>query len=202
MKLCHLIDEENRNQYATELCPDIRIREEKIDGAIRTVLDALDETASVHVLAAFDGTDFTSPLPQIPEVIRLINQRMEGELELVHSTPAAYFEAVKADIDPSTLVQYEGEMRFGPVNHVHSETMGTNTDIKQGIWKVENTVIQVLEPLMSLVLAGRRRLRQGRGGFAVEIPAGHPRPRFHPWFRRSENQDRQLKPHRPGAVLG
>lgn len=45
-------------------------------------------------------------------------------------------------------------MRFGPVNHVHSETMGTNTDIKQGIWKVENTVIQVLEPLMSLVLAG------------------------------------------------
>lgn len=88
-------DEENRNQYATELCPDIRIREEKIDGAIRTVLDALDETASAHVLAAFDGTDFTSPLPQIPEVIRLINQRMEGELELVHSTPAAYFEAVK-----------------------------------------------------------------------------------------------------------
>ena len=87
MKLCHLIDEENRNQYATELCPDIRIREEKIDGAIRTVLDALDETASAHVLAAFDGTDFTSPLPQIPEVIRLINQRMEGELELVHSTP-------------------------------------------------------------------------------------------------------------------
>ena len=154
VKLCHLIDEENRNQYATELCPDIRIREEKIDGAIRTVLDALDETASAHVLAAFDGTDFTSPLPQIPEVIRLINQRMEGELELVHSTPAAYFEAVKADIDPSTLVQYEGEMRFGPVNHVHSETMGTNTDIKQGIWKVENTVIQVLEPLMSLVLAG------------------------------------------------
>ena len=65
----------------------------------------LFRSASAHVLAAFDGTDFTSPLPQIPEVIRLINQRMEGELELVHSTPAAYFEAVKADIDPSTLVQ-------------------------------------------------------------------------------------------------
>lgn len=153
-RLCHMIDEDYKRQFATELYPDIRIREDKIDESIRTVVDLLDETASEHVLAAFDGTDFTSPLPQIPEAIRMVNERMKGELELVHSTPAKYFAAVKADLDLSSLVHYEGEMRFGPVNHVHSETMGTNTDIKQKIWHAENTMIQIMEPLMSMVMAG------------------------------------------------
>lgn len=115
------------------------------------MLAALDETASEHVLAAFDGTDFTSPLPQIPEIIRQANRMCEGELELVHSTPAAYFAALRKDLRLDMLQEYEGEMRFGPVNHVHSETMGTNTDIKQASWRAENAVLQVLEPLSVLL---------------------------------------------------
>ena len=42
-------------------------------------------------------------------------------------------------------------MRFGPVNHIHSETMGTNTDIKQGIWYAENKIIHILEPLTGML---------------------------------------------------
>lgn len=151
VKLCHLADKEYCRQYAVELEPDIRIRKEKIRGALDTVLAALDETASEHVLAAFDGTDFTSPLPQIPEIIRQANRMCEGELELVHSTPAAYFAALRKDLRLDMLQEYEGEMRFGPVNHVHSETMGTNTDIKQASWRAENAVLQVLEPLSVLL---------------------------------------------------
>lgn len=153
VKLCHLISENEKNQYSTELDPDIRIREDKIDESIQKVMSLLDETASEHVFLGFDGTDFTSPLPQIPEIIDTVNEHMKGELELVHSTPAAYLKDVKADIDLDKLVKYEGEMRFGPVNHVHSETMGTNTDIKQAIWYAENKIIQVLEPLSSLLVA-------------------------------------------------
>lgn len=202
VKLCHLIDEENRNQYATELCPDIRIREEKIDGAIRTVLDALDETASAHVLAAFDGTDFTSPLPQIPEVIRLINQRMEGELELVHSTPAAYFEAVKGGHRPQHSGTVRGRDALRPRQPCTQRNHGHQHRHQAGHLEGGKHRYPSAGAADEPGAGGRRRLRQGRGGFAVEIPAGHPRPRFHPWFRRSENQDRQLKPHRPGTVLG
>lgn len=80
VRLCHLIDEEDKNQYATELNPDIRIREDKIDDAMNTVLSLLDETVSEHVLLGFDGTDFTSPLEQIPEVIQLVFGEIHREL--------------------------------------------------------------------------------------------------------------------------
>lgn len=152
-RLFHFIDGAYDHLYANELNPDIRIREDKIDEALDTVLQLLDETASKNVLAAFDGTDFTSPLKQIPEVIRIINARKKDELELVHSTPAVYFNELKKDLDLNSLLRYEGEMRFGPVNSVHSETMGTNTDIKQAIWKAENAVIHILEPLTCMVKA-------------------------------------------------
>ncbi len=151
VKLFHFADDNFKGEYATELNPEIRIREEKIDQAIDTVVSLLDETLSEHVLAGFDGTDFTSPLKEIPEAIRLVNEHKKGELELVHSNPVAYFEELKKDIDPDKLIHYEGEMRFGPVNHIHSETMGTNTDIKQGIWYAENKIIHILEPLTGML---------------------------------------------------
>lgn len=150
-RLFHLSDDNFRNQYSTELKPDRYIRKEKILPAIDTVVSLLDETLSEHVLAAFDGTDFTSPLKEIPQVINMVNELKKGELELVHSTPEKYFEEVKADIDKSKLIEYEGEMRFGPVNHVHSETMGTNTEIKQAIWNAENKIINILEPMTAML---------------------------------------------------
>lgn len=146
-KLCHFIDKGHKQFYATELTPDRRIREDKINSSLDRVLGLLDETLAEHELLGFDGTDFTSPLKEIPEVMRLVNEKKVGELELVHSTPQAYFAAARADIDPKKLQHYTGEMRFGPASHVHCETMGTNTEIKQGIWHAENTILQQLEPL-------------------------------------------------------
>ena len=104
VKLFHFADDNFKGEYATELNPEIRIREEKIDQAIDTVVSLLDETLSEHVLAGFDGTDFTSPLKEIPEAIRLVNEHKKGELELVHSNPVAYFEELKIDIDPDKLI--------------------------------------------------------------------------------------------------
>lgn len=78
VKLCHMVDSKYVNQYATELEPDIRIREEEIDSALKTVIGQLDETLAPNTLIAFDGTDFTSPLKEIPDVIELINQRYQG----------------------------------------------------------------------------------------------------------------------------
>ena len=69
VKLFHFADDNFKGEYATELNPEIRIREEKIDQAIDTVVSLLDETLSEHVLAGFDGTDFTSPLKEIPEAV-------------------------------------------------------------------------------------------------------------------------------------
>ena len=154
VRLCHMNDATFRNQYATELQPDFRIRAEKIEQSVETVMEQLSESASGHVFLAFDGTDFTSPLREVPQALKAANTIMAGRVELVHSNPVAYFEEVKQDIDPASLVHYEGEMRFGPVSHVHAETMGTNSEIKQAIFKAENTLIHYAEPLSAFAWVG------------------------------------------------
>ncbi len=153
VRLCHMNDEAFRNQYALELQTDIRIREEKIEESVNTVMELLSESAAEHVFLAFEGTDFTSPLKEIPEALKMANRIMDGKVQLVHSNPVAYFEEVKRDIDLASLKEYEGEMRFGPINHVHAETMGTNSEIKQAMFAAENTIIHYAEPLSALLLA-------------------------------------------------
>ena len=153
VRLCHMNDEAFRNQYALELQTDIRIREEKIEESVNTVMELLSESAAEHVFLAFEGTDFTSPLKEIPEALKMANRIMDGKVQLVHSNPVAYFEEVKQDIDLASLKEYEGEMRFGPINHVHAETMGTNSEIKQAMFAAENTIIHYAEPLSALLLA-------------------------------------------------
>ncbi|MBC7961145.1 MAG: hypothetical protein H7X94_14895, partial [Vallitaleaceae bacterium] len=152
VRLCHMNDEKFVKTYATEVQPDIRIREELIEESVTAVMGFLDESASENVFLAFEGTDFTSPLKDIPEAIKAANRIMDGKVNLVHSNPLLYFQEVKEDINQDSLVKYKGEMRFGPVNRVHCETMGTNTEIKQAMFHAENTIIYYAEPLSSFLM--------------------------------------------------
>ncbi len=152
-RLCHLNDAQHKKMYACLLEPDIRIRKEKIKECIETIMSDLTESASDEVFAAFDGTDFTSPFKEIPEVIQTTNALFKDELELVSSNPEIYFNEFKKTVDTEGLKQYTGEMRFGPVSHVHSETMGTNTDIKQASFHAENTLLNYSEPLSVIAQA-------------------------------------------------
>jgi len=160
--LCHMNDEAYKTRYATELAPDIRVREDKIEESVNAVLELLDESASENIFLAFDGTDFTSPLKEIPAALDAANRIMDGKVRLVHSTPVTYFNEVKADITPGSLVRYEGEIRFGPVSKVHSETMGTNSEIKQAMFRAENTILHYAEPLSTF-------LKANGGSFEKEI---------------------------------
>lgn len=151
VRLCHMNDEKFVKQYSTELQPDIRVREDLIEESVNTVLELLNESASQNVFLAFEGTDFTSPLKEIPAAIESANRIMEGKMELIHSNPLEYIKEVKEDVDLNSLVRYQGEMRFGPVNKVHCETMGTNSEIKQAMFHAENTIINYAEPLSSFL---------------------------------------------------
>jgi mannosylglycerate hydrolase len=154
VRLCHMIDERFRKHHAVELAPDIRIRQEEIARAARDAVQSVEEeSASDHVFLGFEGTDFTAPLKEIPEALRLANTLLAGEAEFIHSTPTEYFKEVKRDIDMTALARYQGEMRFGPVSHVHSETMGTNVEIKQAMFEAENLLINYAEPLTSMYKA-------------------------------------------------
>ena len=161
-RLCHLNDFEHKDMYSCILNPDIRIRKEKIREAIENIMADLCETASDDVFVAFDGTDFTSPFKEIPDPIRLINKEFDGEIEAVSSNPELYFEELRKSLAEKNLKKYSGEMRFGPVSHVHSETMGSNTSIKQLCFKAETALIYYAEPLSAI-------LKENGGKYEHEI---------------------------------
>ena len=152
-RLCHLNDENHKRMYATLLKPDIFVRKENIKECIDNVLNDLKESASDTVFAAFDGTDFTAPFKETTAAIEAANEMLKGEVELVSSNPRIYFDELRKSLDLDGLKQYVGEMRFGPVSHLHSETMGSNTEIKQASFHAENTLINYAEPLS--IMAGK-----------------------------------------------
>lgn len=151
-KLCHMIDEDFYTQHALELAPDIRIQEEEIKQAAQNVMASVEaDSVSKNVFLGFEGTDFTAPLKEIPKALEITNSIVD-DVEFIHSSPVEYFKHVKNDIDMSSLIRYQGEMRFGPVCHVHSETMGSNVEIKQAMFCAENLLINYAEPLMSIYM--------------------------------------------------
>lgn len=152
--LCHMIDEDKKHLYANEVLPDRRIREEEISGAVDKLIDDTNASNSDNVRIGFDGTDFIPPTREVPEAIEIAN-KIQDRLEFVHSNPVLYFEDFKKDVDIDKIRKYSGELRFGPVDHLHSETMGSNIELKIADFKAENKLINCAEPLnVFALLAG------------------------------------------------
>lgn len=154
-KLCHLIDEKNKDLYSDEKEPTRCIDKSQILEAIDELIKDTDESASSKVRVGFDGTDFIPATREVPEAIRIANS-IQNKLELVHSNPELYFAELENDLDKDKLVKYCGEMRFGPIEHLHSETMGSNIEIKIADYIAENKLIDSIEPLnvFSLISGG------------------------------------------------
>lgn len=146
-RLCHMADPRFRNHHAIELDRDIRIRPEKIRKAVEeTIGCAGPDTLCPESLLFFDGLDFSCPLSEMPEALRLANE-MCGDLgELVQSTPMEYFSELRASLDLASLYVHRGDLRFGPVDHVHTESMGANIEILRALGQAERTLINLAEP--------------------------------------------------------
>lgn len=145
-KLCHLIDEKNKDLYADEKEPTRVIDPSKIPEAIDDLIADTNESLSDNFRIGFDGTDFIPATKEIPKAIEIANG-MQDKLELVHSNPELYFADLESDIDIEKLQKYSGELRFGPIEHLHSETMGSNIEIKIADFNAENKLIGTIEPL-------------------------------------------------------
>ncbi len=145
-------DPEQSAQFAAELLPDIRIREEMIAQATGDVLHSTRNSHSDRVKVAFDGIDFSSPAPGLTRAINLSNASDSG-VELLISDLKGYFDELLADIDTSGLQVVEGEMRSGPIGAVHSETLSANTLIKQRVAAAENILLCHIEPFATFMTA-------------------------------------------------
>jgi mannosylglycerate hydrolase len=145
-KVNHPIDAQFYTQHAKELEPDIRIRNDKIRKAIDDLMEEVSVSKAEKTFLGFDGIDFSSPLAEIPESLKMANEVAGDEVEFVHSHINAYIEELREELDLSSLKEYSGELRFGPVWKVHTESMSANVDIKQRLLEAELTLINYAEP--------------------------------------------------------
>ena len=147
LRLCHMADKHFQMQNALEIDRDIRVRPERIrKGIEETIACAAPDSLCQESLLFFDGIDFSTPLAGMPEALRLANESCKDLGELVHSTPMAYFEELRAAVDIDSLYVHRGDLRSGPVDHVHTESMGANIEILRALSRAERTLINIAEP--------------------------------------------------------
>jgi len=149
-RLAHMVDSHFKNQYARELEPDIRVRKEMIAKALEDTMDSLKESAGQKAFMAFDGIDFSYPLKEVCEAIEYANELMGEEMEIVQSTPMAYFKELRKELKLDTLYNHCGEIRFGPIDALHSECMSANVELKIRNTQAENTMLYYAEPFSML----------------------------------------------------
>ncbi len=147
--LCHYVDRANHRHPATELCPDLRIREEEIHDAVLNVIQSVEGTVARKNLLAFDGIDFSTPLREIPAALGAANEIMNGDVKLIHSNLSDYFKAFRAEVDLSRLRVFRGEARYGPISKVHSETLSGTMPMKLKLFAAELELIQYAEMFQS-----------------------------------------------------
>ncbi|MBN1512264.1 MAG: hypothetical protein JXB13_09640 [Phycisphaerae bacterium] len=147
-RLSHMVDAPNRGRFALELDRDIRIRKELIrQGVEETIEAAASPSFCPDVLMGFDGIDFSMPVGEVAEAIRLANAECGDLAELIHSTPMAYFAELREKLDLAALPVHRGEMRMGPVDGVHTESMSANIEILRALGRAERTLLRNVEPL-------------------------------------------------------
>ncbi len=145
-RVAHPVDSHFYHQHARELEPDILIRKENITRAVQDFLEEVSVSNAKKTFLGFDGIDFSAPLAEMPEAIKLANEMTGDDVELVQSTILDYINEFREEVDLEGLTEYEGEMRFGPVWKVHTESMSANVDIKQRLRETEVTTLFFAEP--------------------------------------------------------
>lgn len=156
-KLAHMIDNNFYNQNAAELQQDIRIRKENILKAVKDVFNSVSDSLAQDTFLAFDGVDYSFPLSQIPEALCAAQEFFGNSVEILHSTPAQYFQDLREELDLKKLFRYCGELRYPPINKVHCGCLSANVELKQKANRAENILLNIAEPfsVFNMILGNR-----------------------------------------------
>lgn len=146
-KLCHMIDPHYSRFATLQLERDNRVREERIRTAVEETIGCAEpDTMVKDSLLFFDGIDFSQPMADMPEALRIANEQCQDLGELSMSNPLEYEKELREKINMDELYLHKGDIRMVAVDHVHSESMGANIEILRELGKAERSLIHVAEP--------------------------------------------------------
>lgn len=125
---------------------------EFVSTAFRAVADRAIKDSLSGQLLFMNGIDHMEPQPQIPEIIRLANQKLE-DVEIRHATFAEFLEALRAKT-PKDLQVIRGELRStavarGSQTYVLPNIMSSRIYLKTANAKCQTLLERWTEPFAS-----------------------------------------------------
>jgi len=148
-KVFHTADPDGYGWFYEVLDPETSFYPENIKKGMDRALKTVEGTAAPEVVLLFEGTDFTEPHPLTPDIFKELKKQYP-ELEIVHSTLAAYVADLKQALKGRTdLDVITGPMRDGPVGSIHTDVFSIHPEILIANSRAENTILRWAEPLSS-----------------------------------------------------
>lgn len=125
---------------------------EKLAAGYADALKATDATAFPQDRLFLNGTDFSTPQPQLTEMRRTLAAAVP-DTEFVHARLEEYAEALKAQADEAGLRTICGELRDGPAGDCSGNALASRIYLKMLNKRVQDVLIRQAEPLCAALAA-------------------------------------------------
>jgi mannosylglycerate hydrolase len=149
-KTFHLCDPKNYSSFHFLTEPETGFNPDKIKEGFKRTIATLKNTAFPEHLLFFDGTDFTEPHPETSDIIKLANEILGNEYEIIHSTLEEYFKAIKPIQEKQNLDVVKGHMKDGPPGSVHTDVLSVHPELKRMNSLAENMLFRFAEPFATV----------------------------------------------------
>jgi mannosylglycerate hydrolase len=143
----------------------IRSQEERhweyLKPGIERAWNATDDTALPSCRLFLNGCDFSTPQPDLSELIRRADE-LFPDREFLNASLEQYRDELRAGLDPQTLRVVKGELRDGPASDCSGNALASRIHLKQLNKQAENLILRRAEPLS---VAASRCGAEYPGGF-------------------------------------
>ncbi|MDR1955838.1 MAG: hypothetical protein LBQ30_03190, partial [Treponema sp.] len=125
---------------------------EYLEQGMERAWKATDDTALPSRRLFLNGCDFSTPQPDLSELIRRANELFPGR-EFLNAPLEQYRDDLAAGLDQSALRVIKGELRDGPSSDCSGNALSSRIYLKQLNKEAENLILRRAEPLS--VMASR-----------------------------------------------
>ena len=116
---------------------------------------ATKETVLKSHRLLLNGTDFSTPHPEMMDMVRHLDETSEDR-EFISARLEDYAQKLHELVDKSTLRMIKGELRDGPASECSANALATRAYLKQLNKRVQNLILRKAEPLCaSLLILGK-----------------------------------------------
>ncbi len=142
----HHADAAQRDEDFFMLKPHTAYRKDWLTQGMQDAWKATDATACKNNRLFLNGTDFSTPHPELSSVLRDLNES-NPDTVYVNGRLEDYAAALHASLDPATLKTIKGELRDGPAGECSGNALSSRIYLKMLNKKAQNLLLHKAEPL-------------------------------------------------------